>query len=82
MKVNVLLTTIVCLSASLCLRAQTLEIVNENQKQVDIRVYAEGQNLFTLSQLTKFNIDPEQPGVQNGYYPQQRVFSMGVTFTF
>ncbi|MEZ7883719.1 MAG: TonB-dependent receptor [Bacteroidales bacterium] len=48
----------------------------------DIRVYAEGQNLFTLSQLTKFNIDPEQPGVQNGYYPQQRVFSMGITFTF
>ncbi|MPM64954.1 hypothetical protein SDC9_111846 [bioreactor metagenome] len=48
----------------------------------EIRVYAEGQNLFTLSQLTKFNIDPEQPGVQNGYYPQQRVFSMGINFTF
>ncbi len=44
MKVNVLLTTVVCLSASLCLRAQTLEIVNENQKQVDIRVYAEGDS--------------------------------------
>lgn len=47
-----------------------------------IRVYAEGQNLFTLSELTKYNIDPEQPGVSNGYYPQQRVISFGVNLTF
>ncbi|WP_423128927.1 SusC/RagA family TonB-linked outer membrane protein [Gaoshiqia sp. Z1-71] len=47
-----------------------------------LRVYAEGQNLLTWSELTKYNIDPEQPGVSNGYYPQQRIFSMGVKLTF
>ena len=48
----------------------------------NLRIYAEGQNLFTFSQLTKYNIDPEQPGVSNGYYPQQRIISMGVNLTF
>jgi hypothetical protein len=45
------------------------------------RLYAEGSNVFTLSELTKYNIDPEQPGVNNGYYPQQRTFSFGVNVT-
>ena len=48
----------------------------------NLRVYGEGQNLLTFSKLTKYNIDPEQPGVSNGYYPQQRIFSMGVKLTF
>lgn len=48
----------------------------------NLRVYAEGQNLLTFSQLSKYNIDPEQPGVSNGYYPQQRIISMGVNLTF
>jgi TonB-linked SusC/RagA family outer membrane protein len=48
----------------------------------NLRIYAEGQNLLTLSQLSKYNIDPEQPGVSNGYYPQQRVISMGLNLTF
>ena len=48
----------------------------------NLRIYAEGQNLLTFSQLSKYNIDPEQPGVSNGYYPQQRVISMGVNLTF
>ena len=43
-----------------------------------LRVYVEGQNLLTLSELTEYNIDPEMPGVSNGYYPQQRIFSTGV----
>jgi len=47
-----------------------------------LRIYGEGQNLLTFSELTKYNIDPEQPGVSNGYYPQQRVFSMGIKLTF
>ncbi len=47
-----------------------------------LRLYAEGQNLFTWSKLTKYNIDPEQPGVSNGYYPQQRVISAGLKLTF
>lgn len=43
-----------------------------------IRVFAEGSNLLTFSELTKYNIDPEQPGVNNGYYPQQRTVSVGL----
>jgi hypothetical protein len=46
------------------------------------RVYAEGMNLLTISQLTKYNIDPEQPGVSNGYYPQQREYAIGVKMSF
>lgn len=47
-----------------------------------LRVFAEGYNLFTLSGLSKFNIDPEAPAVNNGYYPQQRKMSFGVNVTF
>ena len=46
-----------------------------------LRVYAEGSNIFTFSELTKYNIDPEQPGVNNGYYPQQRTISFGLNLT-
>lgn len=46
-----------------------------------LRVYAEGSNIFTFSGLTKYNIDPEQPGVNNGYYPQQRTISFGLNLT-
>lgn len=48
----------------------------------NLRVYAEAQNLLTFSQLSKYNIDPEQPGVSNGYYPQQKVISMGLKLVF
>ncbi len=48
----------------------------------NFRIYAEGQNLLTFSKLSKYNIDPEQPGVSNGYYPQQRVISMGLKLVF
>jgi TonB-linked SusC/RagA family outer membrane protein len=47
-----------------------------------LRIYVEGQNLLTFSELTKYNIDPEQPGVSNGYYPQQRIFAGGIKLTF
>lgn len=46
-----------------------------------LRVYAEGSNILTFSELTKYNIDPEQPGVNNGYYPQQRTVSFGLNLT-
>lgn len=41
-----------------------------------IKIYVSGTNLLTFSKL-KY-IDPEAPSVNNGYYPQQRVFSLGV----
>lgn len=47
-----------------------------------MRMYIEGYNLLTFSKLTKYNIDPESPAVNNGYYPQQRKYSIGVKLTF
>ncbi len=47
-----------------------------------LRIFAEGYNLFTISGLSKFNIDPEAPAVNNGYYPQQRKMSFGINLTF
>ena len=45
-----------------------------------VRVYAAGTNLFTFSAY-KY-MDPENPGINNGYYPQQRTFSFGLNLTF
>ena len=47
----------------------------------NMRLYVEGSNLFTLSGLPE-GIDPEAPGVNNGYYPQQKTFMGGVSLTF
>lgn len=47
----------------------------------NVRLYVEGSNLFTLSGLPE-GIDPEAPGVNNGYYPQQKTFMGGVSVTF
>ena len=46
-----------------------------------LRVFVEGQNLFTIDGLPD-GIDPESPGVNNGYYPQQRLLMGGITLTF
>ena len=46
-----------------------------------LRIFIEGQNLFTIDGLPE-GIDPESPGVNNGYYPQQRLLMGGLTVTF
>ncbi len=46
-----------------------------------LRIFVEGQNIFTIDGLPE-GIDPESPGVNNGYYPQQRMLLGGVTLTF
>ncbi|MCQ2153760.1 MAG: TonB-dependent receptor [Bacteroidales bacterium] len=48
--------------------------------KVGVRLFFEGQNLFTISGLPA-GIDPESPGVNNGYYPQQRLLMGGITLT-
>lgn len=48
----------------------------------NLRVYFSANNLFTVSALSKLGIDPEAPSVNNGYYPQQRVYSFGLSLTF
>lgn len=49
-----------------------------------IRLYVAGSNLFTISGLNKFEIDPESPySVQDGqpttsYYPQMKTIMLGI----
>lgn len=50
-------------------------------KVEQIRLFVEGGNIFTLDGLPE-GIDPESPGVNNGYYPQQRTIMGGITLTF
>ena len=44
------------------------------------RIFVAGTNLLTFSAF-KY-IDPENPGINNGYYPQQRTVSLGAKVTF
>ena len=46
----------------------------------NLRLYVSGSNLFTLSHMPY--IDPEAPDVNNGYYPQQKTYSIGLNITF
>lgn len=45
-----------------------------------LRIYVTGQNLLTFSH-NPF-LDPEAPEVSNGYYPQQKNYTVGLTVTF
>ncbi len=45
-----------------------------------VMVYVAGTNLLTFSAF-KY-LDPENPGIANGYYPQQRTVSLGMNITF
>ncbi|NGM65460.1 TonB-dependent receptor [Sphingobacterium sp. SGR-19] len=46
----------------------------------ELRLFASGSNLFTWSNLDY--LDPEMPSVNQGYYPQQRIYEFGVSLTF
>ncbi|MDR1224320.1 MAG: TonB-dependent receptor [Tannerella sp.] len=48
-----------------------------------VRVSLSGTNLFTFDKLKKYNIDPEVPfGDAGYYYPQQRTISLGLNMSF
>lgn len=48
-----------------------------------LRIYIAGTNLFTLSSLHKYGVDPEVPeGSPAYYYPQQRTLSVGLNLSF
>lgn len=63
-------------------------------KKLDIerlRIYLAGTNLFTMSSLRKYGVDPELPDGYGPsgmpvstvyYYPQQRTYSVGLNLTF
>lgn len=54
--------------------------VLENTGIGRVNIYVAGTNLLTISAF-KY-VDPEMPSVNNGYYPQQRTYSIGVNLTF
>lgn len=48
-----------------------------------LRIYFAGTNLFTISKLNKYGVDPEAPSGSDGtYYPQQRTISLGLNLSF
>lgn len=46
-----------------------------------VRFYLSGENVFTISDITKYGMDPETLG-GTGEYPVQKKFSLGVNFVF
>jgi hypothetical protein len=52
----------------------------ESKIKAKVKLYVAGTNLFTVSAF-KY-LDPEAPNVSNGYYPQQKTFSVGATVSF
>lgn len=41
-----------------------------------------GQNIFTISETTKFGLDPENSSVENFGYPNERIFAINVNLGF
>lgn len=55
----------------------------ERLKMSNLRIYVAGTNLFTLSNLSKYGVDPEAPeGTPAYYYPQQRTISLGISVNY
>jgi hypothetical protein len=47
--------------------------------QTRMSIYFSGTNLITLSKLRY--IDPEAPNVNNGFYPQQKIYNVGLNIS-
>jgi len=69
------------------LRLKNLQLTYTLPKQLvravklsNASVFLAGTNLFTLSHYKW--MDPENPGVNDGFYPQQKTYSMGLNVTF
>ena len=71
-------------------RLKTLAIGYKIPRQIltqykiqDIRFYLAGTNLLTFNKLRKYDVDPESPSGNAGYYyPQQRTITAGLNLTF
>lgn len=69
------------------LRLKSLQIgytipknITNKAKIENVRLSLTGSNLFTWDHL-KY-LDPEMPNVNNGFYPQQRIYAFGISVTF
>ncbi|SHE63897.1 TonB-linked outer membrane protein, SusC/RagA family [Fodinibius roseus] len=47
-----------------------------------LRIFASGTNLFTLSEATDWGLDPEFPSGRLNYYPQTKLYSVGINLEF
>jgi TonB-linked SusC/RagA family outer membrane protein len=47
-----------------------------------IRVYASATNLFTISKLNEWNLDPEIPSGRGVYFPQTALYTLGLNLQF
>jgi TonB-linked SusC/RagA family outer membrane protein len=47
-----------------------------------IRIYASATNIFTISKLNEWNLDPEVPSGRGVYYPQTALYTIGLNLGF
>ena len=47
-----------------------------------IRIYASATNIFTISKLNEWNLDPEVPSGRGVYYPQTALYTLGLNLQF
>ncbi|MCD8179558.1 MAG: TonB-dependent receptor [Tannerellaceae bacterium] len=47
-----------------------------------LRVYVTGNNLFTISGYNEWGLDPEMPSGRYDYFPQTKVYTLGLNVTF
>ncbi|GAH17576.1 unnamed protein product, partial [marine sediment metagenome] len=55
--------------------------LTKNFKIQDLRIYVSGHNLFLIyDHMKKWGYDPE--AIRAWYYPQQRIFNLGIEISF
>lgn len=47
-----------------------------------VRIYASATNIFTISKLNEWNLDPEIPSGRGVYYPQTALYTVGLNLGF
>jgi TonB-linked SusC/RagA family outer membrane protein len=48
----------------------------------NVRIYAQGMNLFTIDGLRDVDVDPETRNGNGAWYPIQRIFNFGIDITY
>ncbi len=48
----------------------------------ELRIYAQGTDLLTFSEATKWGVDPELNSGRQNFYPQTARYTLGVNLTF
>ncbi|MBD0377597.1 MAG: hypothetical protein ICV51_18460, partial [Flavisolibacter sp.] len=54
----------------------------ERLKMTRTSVYVSATNVFTISKLNEWNLDPEVPSGRATYYPQTALLTFGVNIQF